>query len=35
MLASAILGTLMVPAAFASIQHLREFLKRGPTAPVE
>lgn len=33
MLASAILGTLMVPAAFAAIQTLREKLKRGSSAP--
>ncbi|MGI9222254.1 MAG: efflux RND transporter permease subunit, partial [Woeseiaceae bacterium] len=30
MLASAILGTLMVPAAFAAVQTLREKLKRAP-----
>lgn len=29
MIASAIFGTLMVPAAFAAIQHLREFAKGG------
>ena len=34
MISSAILGTLMVPAAFAAIQHLREFAKRkGDAAP--
>ena len=30
MLASAFLGTLMVPAAFAAVQTLREKLKSGP-----